>query len=141
MNSGLFSFRRVFILTVMGCLALQASAQDSLSLSSPDGKTKFSCQLNEKGILSYTLSYAGQPLILNSSLGVEGWQQSLVLKKVERRQQDTSWKPVYGERALVRDKYREASFVFWRQDQARQQMNLQVRAYDEGLAFRYVFPE
>jgi alpha-glucosidase len=141
MLSALYSRRRISFLVAAWFLALAAQAQDSLTLSSPDGKTIFSCQLNEKGGLSYQVSYAGQPLILKSSLGVEGWQQALVLKKVERKQQDTSWKPVYGERALVKDRYREASFVFWLQNQVRQQMNLQVRAYDEGLAFRYVFVE
>jgi alpha-glucosidase len=141
MLSVLYTIRRISFLVTIWLLALAAQAQDSLTLSSPDGKTVFSCQLNEKGALSYQVSYAGQPVILKSSLGIEGWRDAFVLKRVERKQLDTTWKPVYGERALVKDKCREANFVLWRQNQERQQMNLQVRAYDEGLAFRYVFPE
>lgn len=133
--------KKSFFMALLVAGSIVAHAQDSLSVSSPDGKTVFSCQLNEKGSLSYQVSFGGQPLILQSALGVEGWQQSFVLKRVERKEQDSNWKPVYGERALVKDKYREASFVLWRHNQARQQMNLQVKAFNEGLAFRYVFVE
>lgn len=135
------SIRRIAFLITIWFIALEAPAQDSLSLTSPDGKIVFSLQLNEKGSLSYQVAYGGQPLILKSSLGVEGWQQSFVLKRVERKEQNNNWKPVYGERSLVKDKCREAGFVLWRGNQERQQMILQVRAYDEGLAFRYVFSE
>ena len=133
--------KKMVLLALLLMNTLIILAQDSLSLSSPDGKIFFSFQLTEKGGLSYSVNYANQPMILNSSLGVEGWQQSFVLKRVERKEEDSNWKPVYGERALVKDKYREAIFILWLNNQARLQMNLQIRAYNEGLAFRYVFAE
>src|SRR5687768_3168916 len=119
MVSRLYSLRRIPFLIIIWFLALaaQAQEQDSLTLLSPDGKTVFSCQLNEKGALLYRVFYMGQPVILSSSLGIEGWRDSFVLKRVERKQLDTTWKPVYGERALVKDKCREADFVLWRQNQ------------------------
>ncbi|MCU7552557.1 glycoside hydrolase family 97 protein [Chitinophagaceae bacterium LB-8] len=141
MISKLFFFRQMSFLIMVSFLALKAGAQDSLSVSSPDGKTVFQLQFNEKGGLSYQLSYTGQPVILKSDLGVEGWQNSFVLKRVERSRHDSSWKPVYGERALINDKYNGATFVLWRNNQERQQMNLEVRAYNEGIGFRYFFTE
>ena len=136
-----FATAHLSLLIIIGLLSMKSVAQDSLTLSSPSGKTVFSCQLNESGELSYKVSYAGQPMILQSPLGVEGWQRSFVLKRVERKDHDSNWKPVYGERAIIKERFREADFVLWRQNQERQQMNLQVRAYDEGIAFRYVFAE
>jgi alpha-glucosidase len=131
---------RVLLIATISLLSMHVKSQDSLTLSSPDGKIVFSCALNERGELSYKVSYGKQPVILKSALGVDGWSESFVLKRSERRQQNTTWKPVYGERAVVKDNYREANFIFWRQNQQGNQMNLQVRAYDEGVAFRYVFP-
>ena len=84
MLQGFFSIRRMSMFTVVLLLSLASYAQDSLSLVSPDGKIVFNCQLSNQGSLSYQVSYVGQPLVLKSALGVEGWQQSLVLKKVER---------------------------------------------------------
>ena len=141
MISKFIAIRHISVTILMSLLSLAGFAQDSLSLSSPDGKSVFNLQLDEKGSLAYHVTYRGQPLVLKSALGVEGWQQAFVLKKVEKREQDTSWKPVYGERADVKDKYREATFKLWLQNRQQQQMNLQVRAYNEGIAFRYFFAE
>lgn len=141
MQKAFVSVARLFLVTLLSAIMFQSNAQDSLSLVSPNGKLVFKCAINESGSLSYTITYAGQPLVFQSALGVEGWQQSLVLKKVLKKQEDRFWKPVYGERALVKDKYNEAGFVCWSQNQARKEMVLQVRAYDEGIAFRYVFTE
>ncbi|MGJ7032450.1 alpha-glucosidase [Niabella hirudinis] len=134
-------FFGIGLLMIGVCFASGLQAADSLSLASPDGKIIFNLQPEEKGSLAYQASYNKQPLVLHSALGVEGWQQGLTLKRVERKQQDLSWKPVYGERSLIRDHFNEASFVLWRRNQAQQEMKLQVRAYNEGLAFRYVFSE
>ena len=115
--------------------------QERITLSSPDGKNIFYLELTDKGELLYEVFYTGKPVILHSGLGVNGWLNGFTLKTIERKQQDTSWKPVYGERALVRDKYNEATYVLWRDNKERNQMNLQVRAYNEGIAFRYFFEE
>ena len=97
--------------------------------------------MSEKGSLLYQIHYNGQPVILPSDLGVEGWYANLTIKRVQTNEHNSQWKPVYGERAVIQDKYRAATFVLWRQNQERQQMNLEVRAYNEGVAFRYFFPE
>lgn len=141
MFSKLFLTQRQFFLIVIGLLAFVVHSQENMSISSPDGKSVFSCQLSNDGSLSYQISYGDKPVILKSDLGVDGWQNSLTLKKVERNQQDTNWKPVYGERASVTDKYKEVTFLFWLNNQERKQISLQVRAYNEGIAFRYFFPE
>jgi alpha-glucosidase len=141
MHSGNVFIRFITFVTVIGSSIFRTCGQDSLSLSSPNGKIVFNCQLSEKGSLSYGVNYTGQPVILTSQLGVDGWQYAFTLKEVSRNQRDTTWKPVYGERAVINDKYREAVFVLWRQNQEKQQLHLQVRAYNEGIAFRYIFPE
>ena len=54
---------------------------------------------------------------------------------------DTVWKPVYGERSLVRDHYEEMTITLMRNKDARRKLQIQVRAYNEGIAFRYLLPE
>ena len=141
MIAGFLAFQRLSLMITCFFFCGSLIAQDSLSLASPDTKIVFQLQVNRKGELSYKVDYLGQPLMLNSALGLERWHQGFVLKRVERKRQDTTWKPVYGERAFVKDKYYEANYVLWRNNAERQQMILRVRAYNEGLAFRYVFAE
>lgn len=54
---------------------------------------------------------------------------------------DTVWHPLYGERSTVSDRYNSATLHMSRHDKSKYRLDVQVRAYDEGIAFRYFFPE
>ncbi|MDE6339077.1 MAG: glycoside hydrolase family 97 protein, partial [Muribaculaceae bacterium] len=54
---------------------------------------------------------------------------------------DSVWHPLYGERSTVRDRYNSATLFMSRKDKSDYRLNVEVRAYDEGIAFRYFFPE
>ncbi len=90
------------------------------------------------------------------------WGENLSLIAVEAKTTDETWHPVYGEREKVRDHYNEIVLKFQKgggpetegipdtptagQGQAYDKrqyyyMDLIVRAYDQGVAFRYFFPE
>ena len=71
---------------------------------------------------------------------------------VERRSEDNTWKTVYGEYSQIRDHYNEMTLHLLKGGKhegsgtaydKRQQylLDIIVRAYDEGVAIRYHFPE
>ncbi|WP_232373174.1 glycoside hydrolase family 97 protein [Pinibacter aurantiacus] len=123
----------------MSMLALAGNAQDSHSLFSPNGKINFQLSVVNGGI-SYSAFYQKKEIIKSSALGIDGWDH-LNLHSVTTAKKDTSWKPVYGERNIVLDHYNSAVFSFWKNNNERQVIQLEVRAYNEGIAFRYCFPE
>ncbi|MDQ2863583.1 MAG: glycoside hydrolase family 97 protein, partial [Bacteroidota bacterium] len=88
----------------------------------------------------YSITYNQKALILTSALGLDGWQKGLVLSDIIVSKQDTTWKPVYGERNLVRNHYRQMIITLLSSSD-KSKLKIQVRAYDAGIAFRYVFPE
>ena len=47
----------------------------------------------------------------------------------------------YGERSQVRDHYEEMIITLLRNNDENLKLQIQVRAYNEGIAFRYFFPE
>ena len=55
-----------------------------------------------------------------------------------RNKVDQIWQPVYGERNFITDRYNELKLTL-RSDANQKEMTLEVRLYDEGLAFRYAF--
>ena len=80
------------------------------------------------------------------------WCENLKLTETEHQKTDERWKPVYGERAEVRDCYNEMTLKLKKGEGNGNQdggydkrknyfMNIIVRAYNEGVAFRYHFPE
>lgn len=124
-----------------------------------------------KSQLYYSINYMNKPVILESELGVlienklfesalaipndecDLWCENLSLTGVERTTKDETWKPVYGEKSIITDHYNEIVLKFQKfgngnghvQDgyDKRQsyQMNVIVRACNQGVAFRYFFPE
>jgi alpha-glucosidase len=131
------------ILTILCSLvcAQHAVAQQSPELTSPDGKLLFSCALTQEGSLVYAISYRQKPIVLSSGLGLSGWEKGFVQADISFSKQDTVWKPDYGERSQVRDHYKGMIISLLKGNKESQKMQLQVRAYNEGLAFRYFFPE
>ena len=117
------------------------AAQPSKDLISPDGRLMFSFSLSNEGAPVYSVTYQQKPVILSSVLGLNGWEKGLVLSDVSISKQDTVWKPVYGERSLVRDRYQQMMITLLRNNNERLKFQIQVRAYNEGIAFRYLIPE
>ncbi|HEX6168109.1 MAG TPA: glycoside hydrolase family 97 N-terminal domain-containing protein, partial [Chitinophagaceae bacterium] len=133
--------KKIIIACCFALLALSIVAQDSLRLRSPNGNIHFQLSIIARGEVNYAVSYKQQEIIKPSVLGVDGWQNNLMLRAVTSFKKDTSWKPVYGERNLIRDHYNAKVFTFWKNKNERQAVQIEVRAYDEGIAFRYYFTE
>jgi len=145
------------------------------TLSSPDGNYLFSFYQKQKADSSrqllYTVSFKGKEVILKSELGVQienhlfesalgipndtlkHWGDNLELIGFDSAAVSEPWNPVYGERALVKNQYRQLVLKFRKGSEEAGEMshgydrrryyymNIEVRAFNEGIAFRYHFPE
>lgn len=125
------------LLVVLLCIATWTYAQPE-TLSSPDRNINFSLQTDSNGELVYAISYKDQPVILNSLMGISGWDRNLEIEEVQKESSDTTWKPVYGERAVVRDHYNQSVYVVKTKGRG-DRLHVIVRAYNEGIAFRYKY--
>ena len=126
---------------------------------------------NQTKQMYYMLSYNGKTVIEESELGIlienqlfesalgipndetALWCENLLFVKNIRKSVDETWKAVYGERSSIRNCYNELLLEFQKgadkaggfddaYDKRRYYtMNVVVRAYNEGVAFRYFFPE
>jgi alpha-glucosidase len=63
------------------------------------------------------------------------------VRDVRHAEHDTTWKPVYGERSEIRDHYRQVEIDLADSQQPPRLVTLRMRAYDEGVALCYHFPE
>lgn len=97
---------------------------------------------DEGGNLHYSLNWNAKETIKPSLLGIKAntiWRDHLSLGDMTTAEQDTVWHPVYGERSTIKDQYKAWSVVINRQN-SRDKLVLDIRAYNEGIAFRYRFP-
>lgn len=150
-------------------LSMVALVMKGEVLSSPNGKYQFVFSQKD-GKLTYRLDYAGKPVVEEGELGVNidnhlvesamgipvdtnrVWTKGMEVTSVEHRSEDNTWKTVYGEYSQIRDHYNEMTLHLLKGGKhegsgtaydKRQQylLDIIVRAYDEGVAIRYHFPE
>jgi alpha-glucosidase len=112
-----------------------------LSVRSPDSTIVMTIRGN--GPLTYSVSVDGKVLLTDSQLGLrfkdaETLGADTHLVSVERRHSDTTWENNLGKRRIVRDCHNElrASFI----EQSGRPFEIVVRAFDDGIGFRYVLP-
>ncbi|RFZ90093.1 glycoside hydrolase family 97 protein [Mucilaginibacter conchicola] len=103
-----------------------------LVISSPDNKLRLTLSYSNHNGLMYSLIARSKSLIVNSRMGVSG--TCVKPDHFMRRSIRSVWKPVWGKRASVLEQYNELAMDL-------KAYKIIVRAYDNGVAFRYEFPE
>ena len=155
----------LLFLAMAACVtSADAKTEVSLELTSPDGThhVAFYGKKSDSGsnMLYYRVDYDGKAVVNESRAGLqldnrvwemaigmrtlpqpELWMDNMEVDSVSYTSSDTTWKPLYGERSEVRDHYNGGTLYLSRRDGSNYRLNVEVRAYNEGIAFRYFFPE
>ena len=144
--------RKLLLFIVMSCLAIPGLANIIDSVSSPDRKIQFRVLTIGSDSMGYRLGYemdygnravirivdneqAGLGFVLREpAVRLDHFQ---VLNR-ERRSFDETWQPVWGEVKSIRNQYNE--IVFHLKGARGILVDLVVRAFNDGVGFRYEFP-
>jgi len=128
----------------MALTATAAVAQDTVGVSSPDGRNKVGVATHD-GVLYYVLSRDGRSLLMPSMLGFEfkearTLRDSLRITGTKRSTHDETWTQPWGEVARVRDHHNELRVSVEETAAPRRRFDFVVRAFNDGIGFRYEFP-
>lgn len=134
-------------LTLFFCLliAIPIYAQRNIKLTSPDGNIVFAFKLTDN-LPVYQVTYKGKVLIKDSELSMsfkEGGSFGTNLKRPEARfdEVDETYDLIVGKTKTARDRHNEVIIPLIERGGAERQLHLVIRAFDDGLAFRYEFPK
>ena len=158
----ILSFAFAFLINGV-TVARQIIDSTKATLTSPDGAyvLQFYQKQNADGTrtMFYKVDYKQRPLIHESELDIQldnnlseramalqvdkhkRWCENLLLKKIKYDSKDTTWQPPYGERNIIRDHYKEVVIELVKDDNSIYPLHVEFRAYNEGVALRYFFPE
>jgi hypothetical protein len=125
--------------------ACQMNPKATQDVQSPNGKISVALISGDAGELGYTVKFKDQLLIDTSWLGFEFKDQEplmnqLEITKVEFSEMDENWEMPWGEQRIVRNHYKEMLVSVTEKTTAARQFQLQFRLYDDGLGFRFLFP-
>lgn len=114
-------------------------------VSSPSGSVTLNFSLADNGVPTYAMTYKDIAVIKPSKLGLElNGKENLLdgfeVVKSSTSSFDETWHPVWGETKDIRNHYNEL-LVELKQTSSNRFMNIRFRVYDEGLGFRYEFPQ
>ena len=144
--------KRILLLASLSVVIFQLVF--SASIKSPNGNIELKFGVDEAGRPVYELSYKGRPVVLPSHLGLDlaadkhaskGLKETdllagFTIAKEETSTFDETWQPVWGESRDIRNHYVEYAATLW-QPKEQRQMLLRFRVYDDGIGFRYEFPQ
>lgn len=133
--------KRLQILLV--CL-LAAIGLKAVELKSPGGNLVLYADV-KAGCPVYRLDYKNRPVIKESRLGLElknekDLRSGFNLTDIQTSAFDETWQPVWGEVKEIRNHYRELALTL-KQEETERTMVIRFRLYDDGLGFRYEFPQ
>ena len=134
------------------CLVLLSSSLASITsadnvsevLKSPDGNNSITFLLQD-GVPKYAVARSDTDVIRPSALGfvlqyAPPMTNRFEAAEIKRESGDETWRPVWGTANEVRNHYNELTARLRDRDDPARDMVLVFRAYDDGVAFRYILP-
>ncbi len=129
------SFAALFLLA-----AALVAASAAENIQSPDGRIEVTTVLDQ-GQLTWAVTFGGRPVLLPGALGVDAIRAPFAVTGVERATSNSTWRAVWGNRSEVPDHYQALTLKLAETTGARRAFNVELRAYNEGVALRYVLPQ
>jgi alpha-glucosidase len=135
--------RKAGLLVALAVMVAGGAQAAELRLASPDGKLAFS--LSDNTGPTYALSYVGEPILRSSALGLYPSQGAplgpeLSIAASAQATVDQPYETLVGKRRGGRDRYNQLTVDLAEPGPDGRKLQLVVRAYDDGLAFRYRLP-
>jgi alpha-glucosidase len=133
-----------FAALLVSLTATTALAQDTISVSSPDGRNKVGVATYQ-GRLYYILSRDGRSVLMPSMLGFQfkgakPIRDSLRITGQARKSHDETWTQPWGEVARVRDHHNELRISVVESTAPGRKFDVVFRAFNDGIGFRYEVP-
>lgn len=138
------TFFRVFA-ALLAALCF-ATAAHAATVGSPDGRTVVTVDVDGEGVPFYSVMRDGKPLFDQSKLGFNftdaaPMRRGFKVAGEATGSADSQWEQPWGERQWVTDRHNELAVTFRQDDALGRRFTMRVRVFDDGLGFRFEFPQ
>ena len=149
--------QKILCLYIVATVGL-TTALAQTTISSPQGHNQIS--ISQQGDeFAYSVTYDGKQVVTDSRLGLDldnyTWERALARKypqygcwmngftvdSVGQSEHRGEVRNLWGEQTVTPDNYNAGTVYLSKHDGSDYRLNIEVRAYDEGIALRYFFPE
>ena len=143
---------KILVLVLMAVVAVSAQT-GSVVLKSPDGALEISIATVRGqavqaggGQLAYRVTFRGKPVLQWSNLGLlienaPALGPAVRIESSQASSQDETWTSPQGKANPIRNHYNAVAVQAVEMTANGRRLTVEARAYDDGVAFRYVVPE
>jgi hypothetical protein len=113
---------------------------------SPSSKVAVHVDVNEEGRPFYQVQFNNKTIVDTSYLGFEfkdapAFDKNLSIKNTTLSTFNETWQMPWGEQRDVVNHYNELKVELEETTESKRQLNIVFKVYDDGVGFRYEFPE
>jgi alpha-glucosidase len=135
---------KILNLLLIICL-MSACNKTNTTLLSPDGKIRVNFSL-KAGKAYYSVTKNGKAVLNPSQLGFTlnrepAFEGPFEIKSITRSSLDETWQQTWGEEIDERNHYNGLMLKLQEKTGKKRLLNIVFRAFDDGIGFRYEFPE
>ncbi|SFQ74341.1 alpha-glucosidase [Flavobacterium akiainvivens] len=113
-------------------------------INSPGKKNTITFTLKD-GVPTYAVSHGKQEIITPSTMGFvlkgEDLSKNFEVTDVHVLKVNGKWTQPWGEKKEINNEYNQLWVELQTKDARKRKLHIQFRAFDDGVAFRYIFPE
>lgn len=133
------------IVVALAILSACNKKNTNSEITSPENKNTIRFELID-GVPYYSVKHGETEVISPSKLGFVFKNQDELTSGFEMIEAETSsfdetWEQVWGEKQFIRNSYNQLAVTLQETAGNKRKLEIQFRAFDDGVAFRYLFPE
>ena len=138
--------KKRFLLIFTSVFIFTSCSVQSSKVFSPDENIEVQFYLNEIGRFFYTINYKDKAIIDTSFVGFDftnapALKKGFIAKVNKPLEINESWQMPWGEQLNVTNHYKEVTINLQERDSLQRKVNLVFRVFNDGVGFRYEFPE
>src|SRR4029079_18311665 len=136
---------KLFALLFVLSSASNLLAQKNIKLSSPNKQLSFSFKISKEGP-SYNICFKNKPIVNNTIISLDFLETGELKKNIKARKPifrngTEDYELIVGKARSVHDTYSEVLIPLEETKSPFRKINFVVRAFNDGMAFRYEFPQ
>ncbi|MGL1958458.1 MAG: glycoside hydrolase family 97 protein [Colwellia sp.] len=123
----------------------QQTQTSTYTVSSPDGKNTIEFGLDNSKPY-YKVNHNSKSVLTASALGFVFKNQnsafdSFEIVNTKESSFDETWQQVWGEKQNIRNNYKQLTVALAETSGEKRKLNIEFRAFNDGIAFRYIYPQ
>ena len=138
---------QLFLLAALVFLLVNCATEESKTawVASPDGKNTIQFEVID-GVPFYAVNHSEIGAVKPSKLGFifkdgDIFNSGFIVADVKTSSFEETWEQVWGEKHFIENKYNELVITLQEKSDAKRKLEVQFRAFNDGVALRYNVPE